>query len=381
MMAMLVSVRTARADAFSDAVKDATGDLSRAWVLTKLTTFKVGKKCLARLADKNEGAVHAATFYTRDIGLYAKHVTGDDWDAIEDKDKAELESKMDAFKARFSLTVSVEGDDCDAKQSSLWLRYWTAVGTALAKIPPPAGKVTITIDVNTKTKVLSVTHAKDGATFAITGPKSIEAPDWSDRIEKPFRKIVSGFSDDFAFEAYEAGGRFSSAWVLTKFNTFKVGKKCLAKLPEKGGRAVHAAGFFNRDILEYVKAIGGEDWDRIETQSANDPKTNRELVDKSMTEFKPRLSITTTVEGDDCDATHNSLWLKYWSQIATSLKNYPPKANKVSVTLNVTARAKDVAVKVGKDGGTIAITAPRDKEPAAWSDKYDAALKKVARKR
>lgn len=387
---VLVSVAglagSARADAFFDGLKDYTGSYGPSYVLEKLTTFKVGKKCYAKLGDKNQGALHAASFATRDLMEYAKALTGEDWAALEGDDhegkKDEVAKRVEAFKSKLSITVSVEGDDCDAGANSLWLRYWGTIVTALKKYPPPAGKVSITLDVTSKARVIGVTHSKDGSTFAFTGPKDIEAPAWSDLLEKPFRKVLSRLPDDFSFESLEAGGRYSSAWVLTKFNTFKLGKKCLAKLPdrEKSG-AVHAAGFFTRDVLQYAMAVGADDWDKIETQSANDPKTNRELVDKLMNEFKPRLSITTTVEGDDCDAGHGSLWLKYWSQIPTSLKNYPPKANKVTVTLNVTSKAKDVSVTTSKDGSTITITAPRDKEPAAWTDKYDTALKKVARKK
>jgi len=386
MGALALASASAHADPFSDGLKEYTGEYSRAWVLGKLTTFKVGKNCAARLADKTEGALHAASFYTRDILEYAKALTGEDWSALESQNnsdretnKALVEPKLDAFKSRFGVTVSVEGDDCDAKQSSLWLRYWTTLGTSLKNFPPKAAKVFVTLNVTSKARDVTV-ESKDGSTFTITAPKDIEAADWSNKIDKPFRKLAAGLPDDFAFESKESSGRYSSAWVLSKLTTFKVGKKCLAKLPSKDQGAIHMASFYTRDILQYAMAAGADDWDKIEQQSANDPKTNRDLVDKMMNEFKSRFGVTVTVEGDDCDARSGALWLKYWGQIATSLKNYPPRANKVFITLNVISKAKDVSVTAGKDGATFAIVAPRDKEPPAWTDKYDVAFKQVARK-
>ena len=174
--------------------------------------------------------------------------------------------------------------------------------------------------------------------------------------------------------------RYWSAWVLSKFTTFKVGKKCLARMPDRDKSALHTASFYTRDIGEYAKLVGAEDWDRIEQQSANEPEFNRELVAKDMDEFAKRFHITVSVEGDDCDVSHGALWLKLWSQIATSLKSYPPKAKKVSITLDVKAKAKDVTITASKDGSTFTIVGPRDIEPTGWSDKFDAAFKRVARK-
>jgi len=380
----------ARADVAADfaaALKDSTGYYSSAWVLTKLTTFKVGKKCGAKLADKNQGAIHAASFYARDIAEYAKTVTGEEWSAIEsqnnndkEKNKALLEPKMDAFKSRFGVTVNIEGDDCDAKQSSMWLSYWGQIGTTLKNFPPKAGKVFITLNVSSKFRDVTVDMAKDGSAATINAPKDIAAKEPLEKIERPYRQLHSGIPSDFAFRIKEATGDYNAAWVITKLTNFKLGKKCTAKLPDKDQGAIHAGTFYTRDIVAYAKSVGADDWDEIEGQTANDPATNRAMVDKMMEAFKSRLSVTVSVDGDDCDAKQSSNWIRYWTQIGSALKNYPPKAKKVVITLNVSAKAKDVSVTAGKDGGTFTITAPRDKEPTAWTDKMDTAFKKVARK-
>jgi hypothetical protein len=359
-------------DDFATGLKEATGDASAVAVLTKLMMFKLGKKCWAKLPDKNQGAVHAAGFATRDVIAYAKDVTGDDWNGLE---PAQLDPKVDAFKSKFMLETTVDGDDCDAKQNSLWIGYWSALTTIVKNFPPPSGKALIKLDVSSKTKDLTVDISKDGTTFSIKAPKDIAAKDGGDKLERPFRKLASGITDDFAFATKEATGKFHDAWVLTKLHTFKLGKKCVAKLSDKDGGAVHAASFVTRDIAEYAKAAGAEDWDAIESQSANDPKTNRDLVGKDMDGFKSRLSLTINVEGDDCDAGQNALWLRYWTTIATALKDYPPKAKKVAIVLNVTSKAKDVTAS----GFTF--TAPRDKEAAAWDTKLVAPFKKASGKK
>ena len=359
-------------DDFATALREATGDPASVAVLTKLMTFKLGQKCWAKLPSKDQGAVHAASFSTRDVEALAKAQTGDEWSGLE---AAQLAPKVDAFKAKFSLDTTVDGDDCDAKQASLWLGYWTALPTILKNFPTPSGKAFIKLDVSSKTRDVTVDVSKDGTTFLIKAPKDIAAKDAADKIERPFRKLNNGFTDDFAFSTKEATGRYYTGWVLTKLHVFKLGAKCKAKLWNKDLGAVHAATFATRDIAEYAKASGAEDWDAVEGSTANDPKFNRDLVEKDMDKFKSKFSVTINVEGDDCDAEQSSLWLRYWTTISTALKNYPPKAKKVAIVLNVTSKARDVTAS----GFTF--TAPRDKEAAAWSDKLEAPFRKAAGKK
>lgn len=383
----VTSAHATGAEDFADAVKDATGDYNRAWVLTKLTTFKLGAKCWAKVVDKKHGAIHSASFTTRDIVDYAKTVTGEDWSDLEtqnnndrENNKALLEPKMNAFKARHMITINVDGDDCDAKQSSLWLGYWGAVTGGIKNFPPPAGKSFFTINVSSKIKDVTVEVSKDGSTFTINAPKDRETKQWQDKIERPLRKLHLGITDDFAFGLKETTGDVYSAWILTKLHRFKLGKKCTARLADKELGALHAASFATRDIADYAKSsAGAEDWDAIEGQSANDKETNLGMVAKDMDAFAKRFSLTIAVEGDDCDLKQSSLWLRYWTTVATALRDYPPKAKKVAITLNVTAKAKQVTATAGKDGATVVITAPRDKEGTAWSDKIADAFKKVSK--
>ncbi|MBA3501412.1 MAG: hypothetical protein H0T65_13695 [Deltaproteobacteria bacterium] len=189
-------------------------------------------------------------------------------------------------------------------------------------------------------------------------------------------------AEDFAFEVKESTGDYNRAWVISKLTTFKVGKKCWEQMADRDKfSAVHSAGFYTRDITEYAKALTGDDWSSIETQNNSDRENNKKLIEPMMDEFKKRFSLTISVEGDDCNPKHGALWLKYWTSLGTIIHDYPPAAEKVSVTLNVTAKAKDVTVTVDKKGGTFVITAPRDVEVTAWDDKIGKPFRKVARKK
>jgi len=355
--------------------------------VTKLTALNVGPKCWEKLPDKNNGAIHAATFATRDIVDLAKKWTGDDWSDIETQNNSDrennkklIEPMMDAFKKRAFITVNVDGPDCDAKQNSLWIRYWTAATAAINKYPPPSGKAFVTINVASKTREVTVDVSKDGTTFTINAPKDIEAKYWSESIERPFRQLAVGIPDNFAFLTKEATGEYYTAWILTKLINWKVGKKCYPKLADKDA-GVHAATFATRAIAAYAKSVGAEDWDAIEGQTSGEPEANRKIVSDDIDAFKKRFSMTVAVDGDDCDAKRNSMFLKSWTTVTTALEKYPPKAKKVSITLTLAAKAKDVAVKAAKDGATFAITVPRDIEPTGWSGKIEKAFEKASAKR
>jgi hypothetical protein len=194
----LCAIRPAHADPREDFVfeiKEAGHETTRAWVVDKYVTFKVGAKCLAKLADKNNGAVRAGLAFAQSITHWAKDLTGDDWQHIESQNSHHedniklVEPMMTEFGKRFALTIQIEGDDCDARMAAPWLKYWTSIGSALEKHPPKADKVTVTLDVRAKQKALTVESAKDGATFKIIAPRDIEGV-WSDNLEKAFTKVA-----------------------------------------------------------------------------------------------------------------------------------------------------------------------------------------------
>ena len=74
------------------------------------------------------------------------------------------------------------------------------------------------------------------------------------------------------------------------------------------------------------------------------------MVSQMIDAYRSRLSLTISVEGDDCDAGDRALWLQYWTSIAKALEDYPPKASKVSIVLEVTPNVKAMSGSIAKDG-------------------------------
>lgn len=183
-----------RWDAFAFAVRERNGTYNGPWAITKLTTFKVGRTCYAKLGEKDSGAIDYAGYYIRSVLALAKTWTGDDWDRIENqrgdraKDRALVEPMMDEFGKRFHLTIAVEGEDCETNRDALWIRYWYTLSEAFSNYPPSAGKLFITLNVTAATRDVTVDVDDTGSQFVVTAPRDIEAKDWQDKMSKPFRR-------------------------------------------------------------------------------------------------------------------------------------------------------------------------------------------------
>lgn len=186
--------------------------------------------------------------------------------------------------------------------------------------------------------------------------------------------------DDLSFAVQNANHDKHSGWVLDRLVTLQVGDKCWPKLVDKTQRGLGILASDARSIQRYAKAVTGDDWAAIEGQSANSPEANRAVVDKMVTEFKPKLHVTLRLEGDDCGATGNDLWLKYLGSTLGSLVRFPPKSGVANITIDVKAKAKDLTIAVDKAGSTFTITAPRDVERSGWSDTIEKALQRVSAK-
>ena len=384
---LLASVASAgpRED-FAFSLDQYTGGDYRTEVVDKLVTLHVGAKCRAKLADKNFSVIETAAAVATEIGEYAKVVTGDDWAAIEgdarDKDRVKpiVASKIDAFRSRFGMSISVEGDDCDAKKTSLWLGYWVAVMEAVRSYPPPSGKAFIALEVTPNVKEVSYRVSNDGTTFTFRAPRDIEPGEWIDRLGRPFRQLVAGLPDDFAFSLMEHIGEYTRMWMVTRFTTFNVGKTCRARFSDRTQAVLASAAAVGRDMLGYVHRLGADDWSVIEHQRANDPKTNQTMVYKMMDEYRGKLSVTVNVDGEDCDTKGTALWLRYWTSIAGALEAYPPNADKVSIVLNVSAKTKGMTATVA-NGSLLVFTGARDIEPDDWLGTIERTFKRNARKR
>ena len=165
----------------------------RGWVVSKLLTLNLGKKCWAKVTAKNSRAMALLSAYASNIERYATTVTGDNWETLlagpngRDKNREIVEKMVDAFKTRFHLTVNVEGDDCT--EEGLWIRYVSVTTTALVDYPPKSGKAFVTIHATAKAKGVKTEVSKDGTSFTITGSRDLEQAVWMDDIQKPFKRV------------------------------------------------------------------------------------------------------------------------------------------------------------------------------------------------
>lgn len=181
---------------FAFEVKESTGEYYSAWIVDKLITFEVAPACYEKMVDRNKyNAVHSASFYTRAVAKYATLLTGDDWDALESSTANDTATKLrmiepmiDRFRSVFHLTISVEGDDCNATGGALWLKYWGAVRDILNDYPPASGTLFIKLAVRGDAKDISVDVDEATSTYTITAPLHVEKSGWEDRLLKPFRK-------------------------------------------------------------------------------------------------------------------------------------------------------------------------------------------------
>jgi hypothetical protein len=186
-----------RWDDFAFAVRERSGTYYGPWTITKLTTFKVGPTCYAKLGEKESGPLNNTGYYIRSVHALAKKWTGEEWDRVENqrsdraKDRRLVEPMMDEFAKRFHMTIAIEGDDCENDRDALWVRYWYTIGEAFENYPPLGGKLFITLNVTAAARDVSVAVDDSGTQFTFTAPRDIEAKEWHDKIAKPFRKAAA----------------------------------------------------------------------------------------------------------------------------------------------------------------------------------------------
>jgi hypothetical protein len=276
------------------------------------------------------------------------------------------------------MTIELEGDDCDNSFGSRWTKYWTAITDGLGNYGYDTPTLAITLRVVKDARTVTTVISPDGSKIEFTVPRDVEPAGWDGAFAKPFRQRKSGFMKDFSY-ALMLDTDPLRAKILDKLFDLRVGPACLAKLPVKDSKARHTFSFTTRYVLEYGKAVTGDDWDAIFSQSG-DAEMNKATAFGMIDDFKKRFSFVVAIEGKDCDNTHDALWQRYVNTIAQAMQNNPPKAKKVTITLNMSAKAKDITVKAAKDGSTITFTAPMTLEPKAWSDKLAAPFAKFPKK-
>jgi hypothetical protein len=177
-------------------IRDLTSDNYRAITVGKLMTFNVGAKCWAKLKQDSR-PVDLISTSTRYVAELAKSVTGDEWATLEGsgttekaKNRSSIEATVEAFKSTFSLTVSVDGDDCDDGWDPLWLQYEMHALQYMAANVPKSKQAHITITVQAKAKKFSGSVDKTGTKFTFVAPKDVAPKKWQEQMEAVFEKAA-----------------------------------------------------------------------------------------------------------------------------------------------------------------------------------------------
>lgn len=176
--------------------------------------------------------------------------------------------------------------------------------------------------------------------------------------------LASG-QQELASAVAAANDDHHSGWIVERLMSFEVGDKCFAKIVDKKNRALGLIAAHTRYIARYAKTVTGDDWTRMEADKKSD------AVDTLVNDFKSNVHITISVEGDDCEASGNALWLKYLGEVTGALAKYAPK--KLMIVIKVSAKAK--GVKADVKNGTLTIIGARDVEASGWPNEIDKAMR------
>jgi peptidoglycan hydrolase-like protein with peptidoglycan-binding domain len=360
----------------------ATGEPYSKVIVDKLFVFKVGAACAARLGDENGGAAHVAPFLTRDIAKLAKNMTGDDWVAFENADKEKngpvVAAQIEAFRSKFSLTIEIEGDDCDNSFSAPWTGYLTAAVTAALNYDNKLPKLHIAFHAKKSLRGITYTVTPDGSNVDYVVSRDVTPPDWGNVIDKPFRQRLSGFASDVSYALMLSADPIR-ARAFDRLVTLKVGPACKTKLALKDGGGIHSFGFVASDLAAIGQAATGDDWDSIAQQNGGYQGAGFATATGMIDDFKNRFNFTVSIEGADCDNTMNALWQRYLTTLSRAMRENPPTAKKISIELKIVGKAKDLKITASKDGGKISIIAPAAVEPKAWDDRLKAPFAKFPR--
>lgn len=171
-----------------------------------------------------------------------------------------------------------------------------------------------------------------------------------------------------------------SGWVIERLVTVKVGTKCWAQVLDKKTRGIAQFTSYARRIEGYAKTVTGDDWIAIEATPNTDKAKSQAVVDKMVTAFAPKFHLTIVVDGDDCDASGNALWLSYVGTTLDALAKYPPSSGIANVTIHADASAKGVKTEISKDGTTFTVTGSKDVQASGWAPAVEKAIQRVSQK-
>ncbi|MEO8705324.1 MAG: hypothetical protein ABI867_35100 [Kofleriaceae bacterium] len=169
------------------------------------------------------------------------------------------------------------------------------------------------------------------------------------------------------------------ATTVGKLMSFRLGGKCWAKLTQDS-RPTGLIGSSTRYVVDFAKAVTGDDWSALEGSGTTEKAKNRASVEAKVAAFKPTFSYAISVDGDDCDDGRDPLWLQYHTHALQYLSENVPAAKRATIKIEVSSKAKTFSASVDKTGTVFTFVGPKEVAPAKWQDEMLATFKKAARK-
>lgn len=195
--------------------------------------------------------------------------------------------------------------------------------------------------------------------------------------------LVSGMAQADTKELAEKIRELTSdnyrAATVGSLMSFKLGAKCWAKLTQES-RPTNLISMSTRYVVDFAKAVTGDDWSSLEGSGTTEKAQNRAGVEAKIAEFKPTFSYSISVDGEDCDDGHDPLWLQYHTHALQYVAESVPKGKKASISIEVSSKAKKFSSKVDKTGTVFKFVGPKETASAKWQDEMQATFKKAARK-
>ncbi len=173
------------------------GSLYGPLILKKLISFEMSPEWWSRMTASDQRGLHALSFATRDLNEFGKRMGWGDSSTFEnsgagtkDEWKPRIESMLDQWKEKFTLTFKPDTTKCDSMTYDLAMRYFTSVSSFLASSDwkPKSGVAFITLVPSEKAKDMTVSISSDGKSFTVLAPIEVEPSEWDTKMSRGFKR-------------------------------------------------------------------------------------------------------------------------------------------------------------------------------------------------
>jgi hypothetical protein len=203
---------------------------------------------------------------------------------------------------------------------------------------------------------------------AAAGPAPGKAP-----AESPEKR------KELAHRTTEYTGSFAKGVVVDKLLRVSLEPACWGKVLDGSTTAEHKMSFVTRDLFTFFKRLGWGDLEAAEGEGGPDERRARlPELEKVAEEIRRSFGLHVVGDGLKCDELGMRLLYGYWATIGEHLAQeaWRPRGGKAFITLVLSPKAREISVKVAKDGTQFTITGPSAVEVPGWDTKIRSGLRR-----